>query len=331
MYGCLKTDNTGISRLMSLCIDVQDLYKQFNDTLVVDKVSLKLNKGEVLGFLGPNGAGKSTTMRMITGYLEPSDGSISICGKDMASDPIEAKRHIGYLPEGSPLYSDMSTKQLLRFVARVRGLSGKQLTERVNWVVDTLHLQTVLNKSLETLSKGFKRRVGLAQALIHDPDVLVLDEPTDGLDPIQKQEVRELIKKISVNKAIIISTHILEEVEPVCSRAVIISKGQMVFDGKPEELLLKSPAFNQVSLKIQCSDPDSASYSLRSLPGVSTVSYTPEENGYHQFQVSPKSGEHLEAAIGDLCFQQQWKVVGLHTNQVKLEDVFQQLAASQDN
>lgn len=316
---------------MSISIDVQNLYKQFNDTLVVDKVSLQLDKGEVLGFLGPNGAGKSTTMRMITGYLEPSDGSIAICGNDMASDPIAAKRHIGYLPEGSPLYSDMSAKQLLHFIAKVRGLSGKQLKERVDWIVETLHLQAVLNKNLETLSKGFKRRVGLAQALIHDPDVLVLDEPTDGLDPIQKQEVRALIKSMSKNKAIIISTHILEEVEPVCSRAMIISKGQMVFDGKPEELLLQSPEFNQVSLQIQCTDPASASYALRSLSVVSAVSYAPQEHGYHQFQVSSESGENIEMAVGDLCFRQQWKVVSLYAHQGRLEDVFQQLATSQDN
>ena len=312
---------------MSLTIDVKKLYKQFGDTLVVDNVSLQLEKGEVLGFLGPNGAGKSTTMRMITGYLEPSDGSVAICGKDMRTDPIGAKQHIGYLPEGSPLYSDMSTDQFLHFIARVRGLRGMRLKEGVDWIVDTLHLEPVFNKSLDSLSKGFKRRVGLAQALIHDPDVLVLDEPTDGLDPIQKQEVRALIKSMSKDKAIIISTHILEEVEPVCSRAVIIAKGQMAFDGNPEELLRQSSEYNQVELTVQSSDPREAASALRSIDGVSAVSYKPGNQGYYQFQIAPESGQDLTLPVGELCFRRQWKVAGLHADTARLEEVFQQLAS----
>lgn len=226
---------------MAAQVAASALVKRFDDFTAVDGITLSVPTGEVLGFLGPNGAGKSTTMRMITGYLEPSAGAISVCGVDMLAEPEAAKRHIGYLPEGAPLYPDMTPKQFLHFAGEARGMDKGILRERLDVVVEKLQLQSVLQQSIDTLSKGFKRRVGLAQAILHDPDVLILDEPTDGLDPNQKHEVRSLIRAMAKEKAIIISTHILEEVDAVCSRAVIIARGTIVADGTPSELLATSP------------------------------------------------------------------------------------------
>lgn len=225
---------------MTALVDASHLVKVFGDFVAVNDVSLLVNRGEVLGFLGPNGAGKSTSMRMITGYLEPTKGTVLVDGINIESRPMEAKARIGYLPEGAPLYPDMTPAQLLRFVASVRGMKSSVLKERMEFVTEALHLAPVLHQSIDTLSKGFKRRVGLAQAILHDPDILILDEPTDGLDPLQKHEVRALINTMAKDKAIIISTHILEEVDAVCTRAVIIARGKLVADGTTKELLAKS-------------------------------------------------------------------------------------------
>lgn len=225
---------------MEYLVQTQNLVKRFGSHTVVDNVSLQVKKGEVLGFLGPNGAGKSTTMRMITGYLEPSAGLVAIDGVDITKEPIKSKARIGYLPEGVPLYPEMTPRQFLKFIGEIRGLKGKELRASVDSAIQKLNLEQVLDQSIETLSKGFKRRVGFAQAILNDPDVLILDEPTDGLDPLQKHEARELIKTMAKDKAIIISTHILEEVEAVCNRVVIIAKGKMVADGTVTELLKKS-------------------------------------------------------------------------------------------
>tara|TARA_A100001015_G_scaffold321428_1_gene452117 strand:- start:420 stop:1151 length:732 start_codon:yes stop_codon:yes gene_type:complete len=221
-------------------IVIEGLTKDFDSFRAVDNISFNVKKSEVLGFLGPNGAGKSTTMKMLTGYLPISSGTASVCGNDVTRYPLETKTRIGYLPEGAPLYGDMTTIGLLNFIAEVRGLSNADKRDKVNLSIKKLQLESVMNQPIETLSKGFKRRVGFAQAILHDPDVLVLDEPTDGLDPNQKYQVRELIKDMALDKAIIISTHILEEVEAVCSRAVIISAGRIVFDDTPETLKAKS-------------------------------------------------------------------------------------------
>ena len=221
---------------MNTYIEIMNLSKKFGEITAVDSISLNVNKGEVLGFLGPNGAGKTTTMRMITGYLTANKGSIQICGKDIERESVAAKSHIGYLPEGSPIYNEMNLVQFLKFCGEARNMESKHLKNRIEEIIELLHLENILSQALDTLSKGFKRRVGLAQAIIHDPDILILDEPTDGLDPIQKQEVRELIRNMSENKAIIISTHILEEVDAVCSRAVILANGKIVIDRSKEEL-----------------------------------------------------------------------------------------------
>ncbi len=222
-------------------IIIEDLVRRFGDFTAVGGITLRVGKGEVLGFLGPNGAGKSTTMKMVTGFLAPSEGRISVCGHDVVEQQLEAQSCIGYLPEGAPAYPDMTPLQFLNFIARVRGLKDEAASKAIEVAVARTGLQGVLEQRIETLSKGFKRRVGLAQAILHDPPVLIMDEPTDGLDPNQKLAVRNLIRSMATDKAIIISTHILEEVDAVCTRAVIIDKGRIVADGTPSELLAKSP------------------------------------------------------------------------------------------
>ena len=214
-------------------IKIDNLNKYFGSKKAVDDISFNVKKGEVLGFIGPNGAGKSTTMRMITGFLPPTSGRINIGGIDMLENPIEAKKKIGYLPENAPLYANKTVREFLSFIAEVRGFSGKDKKERVNQVISQCFLEPVANQSIDTLSKGYTHRTCFAQSILHDPEVLILDEPTDGLDPNQKREIRNLIREMGKSKAIIISTHILEEVEAVTSRVVLISEGKKEFDGTP--------------------------------------------------------------------------------------------------
>ncbi|MCK5498779.1 MAG: ABC transporter ATP-binding protein [Gammaproteobacteria bacterium] len=221
-------------------IEVKSLDKKFGTIHAVKNLSFSVKKGEVLGFLGPNGAGKSTTMKMITGFLEPTSGTVSVCGHDVLEEPIQVKEKIGYLPEGAPSYGEMTVKNFLDFIADIRGMKGKEKETCVDEIIKKINLESVRNQTIDTLSKGFKRRVGVAHVLMHDPEVLIMDEPTDGLDPNQKHEVRTLIKEMAAHKAIVISTHILEEVDAICTRAIIIASGELLFDGTPEELLAKS-------------------------------------------------------------------------------------------
>src|SRR5438309_7124529 len=251
-------------------LEIRHLVKSFGPLVAVDDVSFAVPKGEVLGFLGPNGAGKSTTMKMITGFLSPTAGTAIICGYDIATQPIAAKRHIGYLPEGAPAYPDMTPADFLDCIAHIRGFSGDEAMRRIDRVVEMIRIGEVMHQPIETLSKGFKRRVGVAQALLHDPDVLILDEPTDGLDPNQKYEMRTVITAMRPDKAIIISTHLLEEVEAVCSRAIIIAHGRILADGPPAELAERSRHHNAVRLAVAATDPRARADLLR-LPGVAAV------------------------------------------------------------
>ncbi|MBR0646861.1 ABC transporter ATP-binding protein [Roseomonas hellenica] len=227
-------------------IEIEHLTRRFGAFTAVDDVSFTVEKGEVLGFLGPNGAGKSTTMKMLAGFVTPTAGTARIAGHDIADAPVAAKRALGFLPEGAPTYPEMTVTGFLQFVARIRGFRGATLDEKVAAAMAQTQLEGVRLQPIETLSKGFKRRVGLAQALLHDPPVLVLDEPTDGLDPNQKHEVRELIRRMAPEKAIIISTHILEEVEAVCTRAIIIARGRILADAPPRDLLRPGHTLEQV-------------------------------------------------------------------------------------
>lgn len=240
---------------MTALVALEGLTKRFGSLTAVDQVGFNLQRGEVLGFLGPNGAGKSTTMKMLTGFLPPTAGQAAIAGYDVARQALKAKRHLGYLPEGAPLYGDMTPAGFLKFIAGLRGLSGKAWRQRRDYVVERLALAEVWHRPIDNLSKGFKRRVGLAQAILHDPDVLILDEPTDGLDPNQKHEVRQLLAEMAAEKAIIISTHILEEVEAVCSRAIVIARGRLVADGLPK-VLFAAARPDEVFRRLTAEHPD---------------------------------------------------------------------------
>ena len=231
---------------MAALIEIERLTKRFGAFTAVDDVSFTVNRGEVVGFLGPNGAGKSTTMKMLAGFVTPSAGTARICGQDVIEAPVAAKRALGYLPEGAPTYPEMTVTGFLAFIARIRGFSGAEANERMARAMAMTQLEGVRLQPIETLSKGFKRRVGLAQALLHDPPVLVLDEPTDGLDPNQKHEVRELIRRMAPEKAIVISTHILEEVDAVCTRAIIIARGKVLADATPKQLEAPGKTLEQV-------------------------------------------------------------------------------------
>jgi ABC-2 type transport system ATP-binding protein len=309
---------------MEEMISVQALTKTFGAIQAVRQISFTVNKGEVLGFLGPNGAGKSTTMKMITGFLTPTSGTATVCGCDIQRAPIEAKRHIGYLPEGAPLYADMSASGFLRFAAAARGLRGKERQAAVDRSVQLAQLESVIDQPIETLSKGFKRRVGLAQALIHDPDVLVLDEPTDGLDPNQKHDVRKIITDMAPEKAIIISTHILEEVDALCSRALIIAKGEVVADGTPDALMEKSARHNAVAVRFSKGIPASAREDLLALPAISSVDVHDESANPHLL-VHPTDGAPIAGAIGDLVRDKKWELVEFGTERGNLEEVFRNL------
>jgi len=233
---------------MAATLRVMNLTKRFKNLTAVDNISFSAVQGEVVAFLGPNGAGKSTTMKMITGFLAPSSGTAYIDGYDILEQPLQAKRTFGYLPEGAPSYPDMTVKQFINFISDIRGIQPDLKAQKVNEVINKVKLQSVLHQRIETLSKGFKRRVGLAQALIHDPRVLILDEPTDGLDPNQKREVRKLITEMSKDKVIILSTHVLEEVEDLCDRVIVIAAGKILLDSTPQELSHKFPSKSTINI-----------------------------------------------------------------------------------
>lgn len=314
---------------MTGLIVIDGLSKRFGDLVAVDEISLDVPKGEVLGFLGPNGAGKSTTMKMACGFLEPDRGSTRICGVDVATSPKVAKRHLGYLPEGAPAYGEMTARGFLSFVAEVRGLRGAARRSAIDSAVEHTGLQSVVDQSVETLSKGFKRRVGLAQAILHDPDVLILDEPTDGLDPNQKYEVRKLIKAMAPEKAIVVSTHILEEVDAVCSRAVIIDKGRIVADGTSKELKLKLPYHNAVVLRLHTADLDKTKSALEALDRVSKVETPGRGKNISRLRILPKDGKSIATAVAKCLTEANVHPEELFVQHGSLDDVFHQITTSE--
>lgn len=310
---------------MGAMVEIKQLRKNFGPIVAVDNVSFSVSQGEVLGFLGPNGAGKSTTMKMITGFLTPTAGTVRVNGFDIQAQPLEAKRGIGYLPEGAPAYSDMTPSSFLSFVAQVRGFTGSDLQRRVAETIKKVNLDSVVNQRIETLSKGFKRRVGLAQAILHDPSVLVLDEPTDGLDPNQKHEVRTLIKAMAREKAIILSTHILEEVHAVCTRAIIIARGKVITDGTPQELESRSPSFNAITIKVRTGNAQGIRDLLQAIPGVKRIEDVDGEEGACGFRIYPDSGRSLLAEVSQCSRDHRWDVLELSVDRGQLDEIFRSL------
>jgi ABC-2 type transport system ATP-binding protein len=300
-------------------IEVEQLSKQFGTRIAVDRLTFKVGSGEVLGFLGPNGAGKSTTMKMLTGFLRPSAGTARINGFDIQESPLQAKRELGYLPEGAPSYGDMTVSQFLRFIADIRGVQDSRRQSRIDAVIQEIHLGEVLSQRIETLSKGFRHRVGLAQAILHDPKVLILDEPTDGLDPNQKHEVRNLIRGMAKDKIIIVSTHILEEVEAVCTRAMIIAHGHLLVDGTPEALMARSRYHGAVTLEL-----DNSAEAARIIGQQPEVAAVEIENDA-QITALAKQGQALLPAMSRLIEQHRWSVRGMYQQRGRLDEVFRDI------
>ena len=306
-------------------IKVENLTKMFGPKRAVDDISFTVERGEVLGFLGPNGAGKSTTMRMITGFIPATSGRVSVGGFDVDANPIDAKRLMGYLPENAPAYSDMTVGGFLNFCAEIRGLKGEARTTAVNRAVEMCFLQAVIHQSVETLSKGYRHRTCFAQSIIHDPDVLILDEPTDGLDPNQKHEVRGLIKRMGEKKAIIFSTHILEEVDAVCSRAVIIDRGRIVANGTPEELRRKSEYAGAVTLTVRGFPAVTVTAKLNQLPAAKRTVVVKDTGSKVTVTVFPKANANGELTRAVLDVSQGWQVEELHTEEGRLDEVFRSI------
>ena len=307
-------------------IGCRNLTKRYAALTAVDDLSFEVGPGEVLGFLGPNGAGKSTTMRIIAGFLAPTSGSVDVCGFDVATQSLAAKERIGYLPEGAPSYPEMTPRSFLEFVADIRGLKGARRRQRLEEVHGQLHLDKVAEQQIETLSKGYKRRVGLAQAILHDPEVLILDEPTDGLDPNQKHEVRGLINGMAKNKIIVISTHILEEVDAVCNRAMIIAHGKILADDTPQRLEARSRFHNAVSIKfLDASHIPQARQELQQLPEVTETAVDPVA---HRLTAFPAAGTNPFNAISELARQKNWKISELHLESGRLDEVFRSVTAA---
>lgn len=306
-------------------IKTEHLSKRYDSLVAVDDVSFQVAPGEVLGFLGPNGAGKTTTMRMLAGFITPTAGKASICGHDITTEPMAAKASLGYLPEGAPNYGEMSVRNFLDFIADLRRLEGDQRRKRLDYVIGRLQLSRVLDQTIDTLSKGFRRRVGLAQAIIHDPPVLILDEPTDGLDPNQKHEVRTLINEMSRDKIIVISTHILEEVDAVCSRAIIIARGRIVADDTPQALEAKSRYYNAVTLQLEKADQlEAARAAVAALPAVAEVEVSVRDA---RLTALPRAGATILPTVSELATRQGLKLKELHLESGRLDEVFRTITA----
>jgi ABC-2 type transport system ATP-binding protein len=309
-------------------ITVQNLKKTFGPKAAVNGVSFTVEKGEVLGFLGPNGAGKSTTMRMITGFLPPTAGTVRVGSYDMVEQPLEAKRLLGYLPENAPAYMDMTVYGFLSFAAELRGLRGAARKKAVRKAVETCFLENVVHQSVETLSKGYRHRTCFAQSILHDPEILIMDEPTDGLDPNQKHEVRQLIRRMGERKAIIFSTHILEEVDAACSRAIIIDRGKIVANGTPAELKARSEMAGAVTVSVEGVTSEVLTQKLSALLMVRKVVGLAEKEGGAVIRAFPSAAARdgdLGRSVSELAAREGWRMVELHTEEGRLDEVFRSI------
>jgi len=306
-------------------IEVKNLTKKFGSLTAVNNLSFQVNRGEVLGFLGPNGAGKSTTMRMITCFLTPTSGSASVNGFDIVNNPVDVRKQLGYLPENAPVYPDMTVESFLKFIAEMREFSGAALKKKVDDTIEKCFLENVRHQTIDTLSKGYKQRVCFAQAILHDPPVLILDEPTDGLDPNQKHEVRQLIKKMGEEKCVVLSTHILEEVDSVCSRAIIIAKGQIVADGTPAQLRAMSKLHGAVTLSILSVAEDTVVPFLASLPDVYHAEKIGEKNNANVYRVFPKENKSIAHHIASAVREKKWELEEFNIEEGRLDEVFRKV------
>ncbi|MBD3219600.1 ATP-binding cassette domain-containing protein [bacterium] len=303
-------------------IEVRDITKRFGTAVALDRVSFSVDEGKILGFLGPNGAGKSTTMKIITTFLAPDTGSVTVGGMDVLEQPLAVRRRLGYLPEAVPLYDDMSVAEYLRFVGRARGLEGARLRERLDWCVEACGLHAEYKKRIQELSKGFRQRTGLAQALIHDPDILILDEPTSGLDPLQIIGIRDLIRSLAGEKTVIFSTHILQEVSPVTDRVVIINEGRIVADGHISALTEQAMGDNRVFVTLRTAAADAETV-LRDLPGLTGLkALEAPEDGASRFELRAPFQHDLVGSVARLASERGWQLGELHESRYSLEDTF---------
>ncbi len=312
-------------------IEIKNLTKYFGARKAVDNISFTVKRGEILGFLGPNGAGKSTTMRMITGFIPPSAGTAVVGGSDIIENPIEARKKIGYLPENAPVYSDMTVFSYLAFCAEIRGFSGLDRKKKVEETIEKCFLSEVRFQGISTLSKGFKQRVCFAQSILHDPEYLILDEPTDGLDPNQKHEVRLMIRKMSADKVIILSTHILDEVDAVCTRAIIIAKGRIVADDSPENLRTRSSLHGAVSLTLRNPDPEGFLALVQDIPGVKSAKLLEKNADKFKVRIFPQSANQpiADKIIARLS-ENKYEIKSLFVEQGRLDEVFRNITSKDE-
>ncbi|HEV8539477.1 MAG TPA: ATP-binding cassette domain-containing protein [Bacteroidota bacterium] len=313
-----------------MSILVNNLSKYYGNSKAVDDISFEVHSGEILGFLGPNGAGKTTTMRMITCYLSPTSGSVKVEGRDVQSESLEVRRLVGYLPEQNPLYLDMNVVEYLEYAAQLQGVPGSLIPRRLKEMVEVCGLGEMKHKDIGQLSKGYRQRVGLAAAMIHDPSVLVMDEPTSGLDPNQIVEIRSLIRNLGKQKTVVLSTHILHEVQAICNRVVIISRGKIVADGPIEDLQRSLHGGERIVLEVEVPDGQSfemLSVQVKAIPAIDQVSLIHEQNGMKKFSVETSSAVDIRKDLFRLCVEKGWGLVELHREQTSLEDIFRQLTS----
>jgi len=308
-----------------IMIEIQNLTKKFGSNTVLDNITFSVNKAEILGFLGPNGAGKSTTMKIITSFWQATSGKVIVDGIDVSENSLATRKKIGYLPETVPLYDEMKVYDYLRFVAEIRGLSQDETRKRIKEVVEACGLAKVIRQPIEELSKGYRQRVGLAQAIMHNPDVLILDEPTTGLDPNQIAEIRDLIKKIGKEKTVIFSTHILSEVSAVCDRVIIINNGKIAGEGSPQELVARSGSKELIYVKIKGAQPDVLK-KLKEMENVIGIKLRDKEaEDIYGYEIEAKAGVDLREYLSMTVMNAGWSILEFNKKQVSLEDVFREL------